>query len=196
MMAPEEAAKVKRLKDRHAAQEQRPRYLTGDEVRRLLEASPEAFQRVLMGYLYLGCRLQELPAIGWESITPAGVRIPNLKTVRSRADSHRVVPLHPALSSSLEATRASGQAMPWEYPGDWSQQIRLHLIRYARRAGIGWQPSPHVLRRTFASRLVSAGTDIFLVSRWLGHASVVQTERAYAYLAPSCQSGEILRLEW
>lgn len=196
MMAPEEAARVSRIKDRQAATEQRPRYLTGDEVRLLLKASPVPFRAVLLGYLYTGCRLQELPAIPWEAISKTEVRIPNLKTVRSRSDSHRTVPLHPALCASLEAARAAGQAKPWQYPGAWEQQIRLHLIRYAKTAGIGWQPSPHTLRRTFASRLVSAGTDIFLVSRWLGHASVVQTERAYAYLAPSSQAVEILRLDW
>jgi len=35
----------------------------------------------------------------------------------------------------------------WIYPGAWSQQIRLHLIRYRQRAGIAWHVTPHTLLR-------------------------------------------------
>lgn len=39
----------------------------------------------------------------------------------------------------------------------------------------------HVLRHTCAARLLSAGVDIYTVSKWLGHSSVKVTER-YAKL--------------
>ncbi|MFR6028855.1 MAG: tyrosine-type recombinase/integrase, partial [Sutterella wadsworthensis] len=37
--------------------------------------------------------------------------------------------------------------------------------------------SPHDLRRTFATRLLGAGTDINLVRKAMGHASVLTTQR-------------------
>lgn len=51
------------------------------------------------------------------------------------------------------------------------------------RAGIrrvGW----HLLRHTFASRVVSRGVPIRTLQQLLGHASITMTER-YAHLAPA-----------
>jgi site-specific recombinase XerD len=42
----------------------------------------------------------------------------------------------------------------------------------------------HTLRHTFASRLVKEGTDLYAVSKLLGHKSIKMTER-YSHLAPS-----------
>ena len=196
MLPPGEREQVHRLKDRAAAIERRPRFLVADEARRLLEASSPEFARVLRGYLYTGARLMELPAVTWDQVTTGAVRMPNLKTVRSRADSHRIIPLHPELVADLEAARARGDARPWEYPGDWKQQVRLHLIRYARAAGIPWLTKVHTLRATFASHLVQKGVSIYVVSKLLGHASVVQTEAAYAYLAPDNMAQAVTVLDF
>jgi integrase len=41
----------------------------------------------------------------------------------------------------------------------------------------------HALRHTCASRLLASGIDLYILSKFLGHASIVETER-YAHLAP------------
>jgi integrase len=39
--------------------------------------------------------------------------------------------------------------------------------------------TPHSLRHTFASLLLTAGTDVYNVSRMLGHASIQETVDTY-----------------
>jgi integrase len=54
--------------------------------------------------------------------------------------------------------------------------------RAAKKAGltdVAW----HTLRHTYASHLVMRGVPIRLVQKWLGHASVKETEK-YAHLYP------------
>lgn len=43
------------------------------------------------------------------------------------------------------------------------------------------KPTTHSFRHTFSTRHLNAGTDIKFVSRWLGHASVLTTEKHYAH---------------
>lgn len=52
----------------------------------------------------------------------------------------------------------------------------------------------HILRHTCASRLVQRGVPLLTVKAWLGHSSVVMTER-YAHLATDSLSGALSALE-
>jgi integrase len=45
--------------------------------------------------------------------------------------------------------------------------------------------SPHSLRHYFGSSLISGGTSVVAVSRWLEHSSPDITWRVYSYLMPS-----------
>jgi integrase/recombinase XerC len=51
--------------------------------------------------------------------------------------------------------------------------IQKLIDRYGRK--IGLEVSPHVLRHTFAKRLVDAGVPLPIVARLLGHNSIKTT---------------------
>jgi integrase len=53
----------------------------------------------------------------------------------------------------------------------------------------------HTLRHTFASRYLQAGVPIYTVARWLGHASVVMTERVYGHLCNHHHLEEVKKLK-
>jgi len=67
----------------------------------------------------------------------------------------------------------------WGPGGAKTIQNNRALEAAFRRAGVT-NVSPHNLRKTFATRLLSRGAAITDVQHLLGHASVKTTERAYA----------------
>lgn len=102
----------------------------------------------------------------------------------------RTLPLHRKLAAILAeywpGEGATGYLIaPDKAPSGYRYRfdIRKTFGRIVRAAGAPWC-TPHTLRHTFASQLVSAGTDLFKVSTWMGHRSY-NTTQIYAHLRPS-----------
>jgi len=65
----------------------------------------------------------------------------------------------------------------------WTPDGLTSAFRLAcRRAGLG-RVGPHVMRHTFASRLVMTGVDLRTVQDLMGHKSILMTMK-YAHLSP------------
>lgn len=65
------------------------------------------------------------------------------------------------------------------------------MKKYARRAGIERNITPHMFRHSFATYLIEEGVDVSCVQQILGHTSI-RTTQIYIHIAAQKQA-EILR---
>ncbi len=78
-----------------------------------------------------------------------------------------------------------------------SEEHMLILFRKkCRRAGITRHVTLHLLRHTGASELLEEGFDIATISRVLGHASILTTERYLHELRPDLMNLKLAQREW
>jgi integrase len=162
------------------------RWLTLDEIGRLLEAAIPRARPYLLGYLYTGARRDELVTVRWQDVdlVRMTIRLHNLKTAgRNPGDEVRTIPLHPDLVPVLRAAQAAALPSPWPRPQD-SHRMRTWVIRAAAAAKILPRPTLHDLRHTYASHLAQAGVDLRVIKDLLGH-TTIQTTMRYSHLTPT-----------
>ncbi|OIQ97165.1 tyrosine recombinase XerD [mine drainage metagenome] len=165
-----------------------PKYLSEDEVERLLAAAharPGAEglrDAALLELLYAsGLRVSELVGL---PLAAAGRDSPSLM-VRGKGSKERLVPLGQPARDALAAWRAvrRPKSSPYLFPGRGgsghftrSGFFRL-LTELALAAGIDRRRvSPHVLRHSFASHMLAHGADLRSLQQMLGHADIATTQ--------------------
>lgn len=173
------------------------KYLADDEVTALLATGDSL---VIVG-LETGLRVSELRGLQWgdvdwrkgsvmvrRSIDDAG----NVGSPKS--GKRREIPLSERATTALQSIAGERGLWVWLYAGTHAtrSQIEHRLATACTRAGVR-VVTPHVLRHTFASRLVRAGVSLRVVQVLLGHASITKTER-YSHLAESDTSHAICKL--
>jgi integrase len=176
-----------------------PRFLSEDEARRLIEAAPVFWRAMIFTALRTGLRVGELRGLtwgdvdferGWLHVRRTDPGKPNLPATAPKGGGARSVPLTPDAIKMLRTVRpadARPATIIWrgKEPGRTrSEKGCCHGIEQARdAAGLGADIGWHTLRHTYASWLVMRGVPLRVVQQYLGHASIVHTER-YAHLAP------------
>ena len=173
-----------------------PKVLSRDQVTRLL-ASPRGSDplalrdRALLELMY-ACGLRASEAIGLEL---ADVDFEEgLLRARGKGSKERIVPIGSRALSALGSYCRSGRPV---LLGNASR-TRLFLNRrgapltrqglykivqgHARRVGLEGPMSPHTLRHTFATHLLSGGCDLRSLQEMLGHADLATTQ-LYTHLS-------------
>ena len=170
-----------------------PRFLTGTEVDRLC-AEPrrrellwQTRDSALFEMLYSsGCRVSEMAALKKSDLTGNfSMAVVKGKGGKDRqvyfgADARKALALYLAdrkkrFADSEDTTDAlfvnqKGGALS-------AHGIRWILARYTGAEGTGRHISPHALRHTFATAMLSGGADVRVVQEMLGHSSISTTQR-------------------
>ncbi|MHC2332942.1 tyrosine-type recombinase/integrase [Bradyrhizobium sp. USDA 4454] len=162
------------------------RYLALSEVRRLVEACPQDFRKLVEAALYTGCRYAELGRLKREDYNhESGTLSVRLSKGKDRhvflTDEGKLAFRHWTADLELGARiflRCDGR--PW---GTSHQQRPLDEA--SDLAGIAPAVNFHILRHTHASYLAMAGVPMAVIAKQLGHADTRMTEKHYAHLAPS-----------
>jgi integrase/recombinase XerD len=185
---------IDRPKQRHPL----PKYLSEDEVERLLAAGAARpghdgkRMTALLEILYAtGLRVSELVGLPLSAFSGDV----NTLIVRGKGGKERMVPMtEPAIDalrsylavrdSFAPATRRTpATSTPWLFPSR-SGSGHLTRIRFGQllkevAAAAGIDPervSPHVLRHSFASHMLAHGADLRSLQQLLGHADISTTQ--------------------
>ena len=158
-----------------------PRSFSDKEVKNLLEkVNDENYLDLIEMYLHTGARRAELlpPALSWDSIDFANKKM----TILGKFDKIRTIPLDNRAHSILHRRKfVEKRHLPFDF--DYHYMYKK-VKKYMTDAGI-MDGTVHGLRRTFGSKLVQSGVDIYVVSKLLGHSSIKVTEQAYIHLLDS-----------
>ncbi len=170
-----------------------PMVLEEEDVARLL-AAPDGDDvlarrdRAILEVLYsTGMRVGELVAIDLDDVDwPTEVVLARGKGRRQRL-AHLGPYARDALDQYLAAdgrTRGSGGAAFRNARGGrlTTRSVGRLLEKHIRHAGLDHRTSPHTLRHSFATHLLSRGADLRDVQALLGHANLVTTQ-IYTHLS-------------
>ncbi|MBI4954034.1 MAG: site-specific integrase [Myxococcales bacterium] len=161
-----------------------PTVLSPAEVRGLLSSVTRPDHRAFFATLYAtGLRLDEARHLAPTDLDPTRG---TLRVRRGKGARERLLPLSPALHALLsEHCLVDRPRAPWLFAARAGGPLRpktarAALHRAALRAGIAKRVTPHVLRSTFATHQLDAGTDLRVIQALLGHASIESTARYIA----------------
>ncbi len=173
-----------------------PGSLTEREVEALLEA-PDIEDvvgmrdRAMLEVLYAtGLRVSELVSLTLDQVSLQQ----EVLRVTGKGSKQRLVPFGENASDwlvryiqdarpTILGRHPSDALFPTTRGGPMTRQAFWYLIkRYARRAGIRREPSPHTLRHAFATHLLNHGADLRVVQMLLGH-SDISTTQIYTHVA-------------
>jgi integrase/recombinase XerD len=173
-----------------------PHVLSHGEVGKLLESASgrepiELRDRALLEVMY-GCGLRASEAIGLE-IGDVDMRRGFVRP-HGKGSKERIVPLGSEAARAIERYLRSGRAelvgeklerklfVNFRGGGLTRQGLYKIIKRHATAIGLEGKMSPHTLRHTFATHLLSGGCDLRSVQEMLGHADVATTQ-LYTHLS-------------
>ena len=175
-------------------QKKLPKYLTESEIKDILDISkedktPHGFRtRAIAELLYCsGLRVSELVSLPLSSIN----KDRPVLIVIGKSKKERMVPIgipaKKALNDYIEVRKffisSSTNKSPWLFPARGKNgyltrnSVSLILKKLAEMSGISSaRISPHILRHSFASHLLSNGADLRTLQQMLGHADISTTQ--------------------
>ncbi len=132
--------------------------------------------------LLYGCGLRISEALG---LTGDAIPLPDVLRITGKGGKTRLVPVLPA---AREAVATYVRLCPWDLPageplfrGARGGPLNPRLIQLAMekarlQLGLPATATPHALRHSFATHLLTAGGDLRAIQELLGHASLSTTQ--------------------
>ena len=161
-----------------------PRFLTLEEIERLLSACDEPLYTFVLIGLYTGMRKSEILHLRWEDIDFKNrlILVNNSDEFHTKNYEPRAIPMHPTLYEHLRRIprNINSDYLFCHSDGERIKDLKKGFSLALKRAGIK-DFTVHGLRHTFASHMVMAGCDLLTLQRILGHKSLDMV-RIYAHL--------------
>jgi len=151
-----------------------PKVLSPAEVRSFLNALPSPKHRAIAFTLYsTGLRVSECARLKVGDVDSSRGQI-HVRQGKGRKD--RYVMLSPVLLRVLREYAHVERPHDWLFPAGHRRDrhisvrsIQRQIVRAAKTAGLRKRVTPHMLRHSFATHLMEAGTDLRFIQELLGH---------------------------
>jgi integrase len=177
---------------------QRLKFLTEEEIPKLIEACPAHLRRIVICALNTGMRKTEILSLKWSQVREGFIYLQKTKT-----DEPRQIPINDTLEKLFKEIRKGqklgtesvftyvnvGQGRKKKSPLSVVQNveslpvknIKTSFTSAVKRAGLS-DFRPHDLRHTFASHMIMRGASLKELQELLGHKTMTMTLR-YAHLS-------------
>lgn len=164
-----------------------PAVLSESEVKRFLSALRNPKHRAIAFLLYSGgLRVSEAARLKLEDIDSERGQI---HVRQGKGGKDRFVMLSPVVLGVLREYVRVERPHDWLFPASHrrdrhitTRAIQEQVKLAAKRAGLTKRVTPHVLRHSFATHLLEAGTDLRYIQALLGH-SKISTTVVYTHVA-------------
>ena len=156
-----------------------PTVLSADEIARFLQAVPGLHNRAALTTAYsAGLRVSEVVTLRTGDIDSSRMVI---RVEHGKGGKDRYVMLSPQLLAILRTYWRLAKPAHWLFPGRAGDRpVSVGTLQAAcrvatREAGLEKSVTVHILRHSFATHLLEAGTDIRIIQVLLEHARLTTT---------------------
>jgi len=189
------------------------RQQAADLIDAAMTSARESVRRCATLFLFMvrtGTRLGEALGMQWNDLDFHGRKVHVARSVAAhgrietpKSGKARAVDMSAGLADALLRHRA-GQGDPdgaaWVFPSEVGTPLDASKVRKAfaaacKAAGLPPHLTPHSLRHTFGSLLISAGESPAYVQRQMGHASITMTVDTYGSHLPMGNVAAVDRLD-
>lgn len=150
-------------------------YLTIDEVKKLVAAECRypALKRAFLFSCLTGLRKSDIEKLTWGDVQKFG-EFTRIIFKQKKTGGQEYLDIN---KQAEEYLGARGETNDRVFAGfHYSAQLLLELKRWCLTAGITKEVTFHSGRHTFAVMMITLGTDIFTVSKLLGHKEIATTQ--------------------
>lgn len=168
-------------------------YLTLEEVRKLAAADCD-FPEIKRAFLFsclTGLRRSDIIKLTWGEVQQQGDYV-RLVFKQKKTGGQEYLDISPQAAALIDTPRGKSTDHVFgdiRYPGDTNQAIKLWCLR----AGIDKNITFHCGRHTFAVLMLDLGTDIYTVSKLLGHREL-STTQIYAKVLDKNKQAAVSRI--
>jgi len=160
-----------------------PKVIAQEKIKKIIDSTDNVKHRLIIKILYsTGMRLQELVNLRREHIDFERNQV---LVKHGKGNKDRVTLLSPSLKDDLLIYYAQTNfSTPYLFEGRKGKYSKKSVQKILENKGktIGIKITPHMLRHSFATHLLEAGTDIRFIQKLLGHANIETTE-GYTYVS-------------
>jgi len=169
-------------------------FLILEEVKLLMETQtelPDVYRRAFFFSILTGLRFSDIQNLTWNQIQFSKTTGYTLSFKQKKTSSNEYMPIS---ADAIYFAGESGELNSPVFPDlEYSSKNNLLLQKWADIAGINKKVTFHVGRHTFATMQLTYGTDIYTVSKLLGHKDLKNTQ-IYAKLTDSKKREAVNRI--